>query len=136
MHSQGQVCLLANDSGRWLRYSTQIICHCCPPKCSQKCLLCQSPINNTHFSVVYVSANSMKWLTHSFKPLIFHLSVSTVTYSGVLFFQSCTCTRPHCVHLLFVMLRVFQLKENDPLLWSLKLKNFEVTCIWTIKMFY
>ncbi|KAL9951014.1 hypothetical protein ACROYT_G043600 [Oculina patagonica] len=40
--------------------------------------------------------------------------------------QSCTCTRPHCVHLLFVMLRVFKLKENDPLLWTLKLKNFEV----------
>ncbi|XP_067027287.1 mitogen-activated protein kinase kinase kinase 1-like isoform X1 [Acropora muricata] len=40
--------------------------------------------------------------------------------------QSCTCTRPHCVHVLFVMLRVFKLKDNDPLLWSLKLKNFEV----------
>ncbi|XP_068726656.1 mitogen-activated protein kinase kinase kinase 1-like [Montipora capricornis] len=40
--------------------------------------------------------------------------------------QSCTCTRPHCVHLLFVMLRVFKLKDNDPLLWNLKLKNFEV----------
>lgn len=40
--------------------------------------------------------------------------------------QSCTCTRPHCVHLLFVMLRVFKLKENDPLLWTPKLKNFEV----------
>lgn len=46
IHTQSgpSFCVLANDSGRRLRYSTQIICHCCPLKCSQKYLLSQRPI--------------------------------------------------------------------------------------------
>lgn len=31
------------------------------------------------------------------------------------------------------MLRVFKLKENDPLLWTLKLKNFEVRFLLLVK---
>ena len=31
------------------------------------------------------------------------------------------------------MLRVFKLKENDPLLWTLKLKNFEVRSLLLVK---
>uniref|UniRef100_A0A2C9K5L3 Mitogen-activated protein kinase kinase kinase 1 n=1 Tax=Biomphalaria glabrata TaxID=6526 RepID=A0A2C9K5L3_BIOGL len=41
--------------------------------------------------------------------------------------QTCSCGRgPHCVHVLFVMLRVFQVVENDTLLWNKTLKNYEV----------
>lgn len=41
--------------------------------------------------------------------------------------QKCSCGRsPHCVHVLFVMLRVFKVKETDPCLWSKTLKNYEV----------
>lgn len=41
--------------------------------------------------------------------------------------QSCSCAKgPHCVHVLFVMLRVFQVAENDPCLWNKQLKNYEV----------
>ena len=40
--------------------------------------------------------------------------------------QQCSCGKgPYCVHVLFVMLRVFQVKETDPMLWS-RLKNYEV----------
>lgn len=42
--------------------------------------------------------------------------------------QNCSCGRgAFCIHLLFVMLRVFQLEPSDPLLWRKTLKNFEVT---------
>lgn len=45
--------------------------------------------------------------------------------------QTCTCGRgPHCIHLLFVMLRVFQIPENDPRMWSKQLKNFEVETLF------
>ena len=41
--------------------------------------------------------------------------------------QRCSCGRgPHCVHILFVMLRVFQLSETDSKLWAKTLKNYEV----------
>lgn len=41
--------------------------------------------------------------------------------------QNCNCNNgPFCIHLLFVMLRVFKVEENDPLLWSRTLKDFEV----------
>lgn len=41
--------------------------------------------------------------------------------------QQCSCSRvKHCVHVMFVMLRVFQLSESDPCLWSKTLKNYEV----------
>ncbi|RMX49549.1 hypothetical protein pdam_00017438 [Pocillopora damicornis] len=55
-----------------------------------------------------------------------NIFLSSIHLCGLYDINSCTCTRPHCVHLLFVMLRVFKLKENDPLLWTQKLKNFEV----------
>ncbi|CAG0922611.1 unnamed protein product [Notodromas monacha] len=41
--------------------------------------------------------------------------------------QSCSCGHgPYCVHVLFVMLRVFQLTDTDPKLYAKDLKNFEV----------
>ncbi|XP_059155208.1 mitogen-activated protein kinase kinase kinase 1-like isoform X2 [Physella acuta] len=47
--------------------------------------------------------------------------------------QTCSCGRgPHCVHVLFVMLRVFQVGENDPCLWSRTLKNYEVESLFRI----
>ncbi|XP_028404543.1 mitogen-activated protein kinase kinase kinase 1-like isoform X3 [Dendronephthya gigantea] len=45
--------------------------------------------------------------------------------------QTCSCSKgPFCVHLLFVMLRVFKLKDNDPLLWEKQLKNYEVEMLF------
>jgi len=45
--------------------------------------------------------------------------------------QSCGCGKgPHCIHVLFVMLRVFQVKENDPLLLAKELKNYEVESLF------
>ncbi|KAK3580955.1 hypothetical protein CHS0354_006982 [Potamilus streckersoni] len=45
--------------------------------------------------------------------------------------QTCSCAKgPHCVHVLFVMLRVFQVRDNDPVLWSKTLKNFEVESLF------
>ena len=41
--------------------------------------------------------------------------------------QRCSCARgSYCVHIMFVMLRVFQVSESDPSLWSKTLKNYEV----------
>ena len=40
--------------------------------------------------------------------------------------QSCSCNRTHCVHLLFVMLRVLKVNRNDPMLWMRQLRNYEV----------
>ncbi|XP_066996499.2 mitogen-activated protein kinase kinase kinase 1 [Anabrus simplex] len=45
--------------------------------------------------------------------------------------QSCSCGRgPHCLHLLFVMLRVFQVPENDTRIYAKELKNFEVESLF------
>ncbi|XP_049782543.1 mitogen-activated protein kinase kinase kinase 1-like isoform X2 [Schistocerca cancellata] len=45
--------------------------------------------------------------------------------------QTCSCNRgPHCLHLLFVMRRVFQVPENDPRLFAKELKNFEVESLF------
>ncbi|XP_077981126.1 mitogen-activated protein kinase kinase kinase 1-like [Glandiceps talaboti] len=45
--------------------------------------------------------------------------------------QKCSCGKgSHCIHLLFVMLRVFQVSDSDPLLWSRELKNFEVEALF------
>ncbi|XP_046841347.1 mitogen-activated protein kinase kinase kinase 1-like isoform X2 [Xenia sp. Carnegie-2017] len=45
--------------------------------------------------------------------------------------QTCSCSKgPSCVHLLFVMLRVFKVNENDPLLWEKPLKNYEVEMLF------
>ncbi|XP_034231021.1 mitogen-activated protein kinase kinase kinase 1-like isoform X2 [Thrips palmi] len=45
--------------------------------------------------------------------------------------QTCSCGRgPHCLHLLFVMLRVFQIPELDARIYSRELKNFEVESLF------
>ncbi|CAM1293500.1 Uncharacterised protein g754 [Pycnogonum litorale] len=45
--------------------------------------------------------------------------------------QICTCGKgPHCLHLLFVMLRVLQIKETDSYLWNKTLKNYEVEALF------
>ncbi|KAM7148293.1 mitogen-activated protein kinase kinase kinase 1 isoform 1-T1 [Molossus nigricans] len=45
--------------------------------------------------------------------------------------QNCSCGRgAFCTHLLFVMLRVFQLQPSDPMLWRKTLKNFEVESLF------
>ncbi|NWS74001.1 M3K1 kinase, partial [Crotophaga sulcirostris] len=45
--------------------------------------------------------------------------------------QTCSCGRgTFCIHLLFVMLRVFQLEPSDPVLWRKTLKNFEVESLF------
>ncbi|XP_063431372.1 mitogen-activated protein kinase kinase kinase 1-like isoform X2 [Mytilus trossulus] len=47
--------------------------------------------------------------------------------------QTCSCGKgPHCVHVLFVMLRVFKVQEGDPCLWSRTLKNYEVESLFRI----
>ncbi|XP_040195509.1 mitogen-activated protein kinase kinase kinase 1 isoform X2 [Rana temporaria] len=45
--------------------------------------------------------------------------------------QTCSCGRgAFCIHLLFVMLRVFQLEPSDTMLWRKTLKNFEVESLF------
>ncbi|PSN44002.1 hypothetical protein C0J52_16489 [Blattella germanica] len=45
--------------------------------------------------------------------------------------QTCSCGRgPHCLHLLFVMLRVFQVPESDSRVYAKELKNFEVEALF------
>ncbi|XP_063818619.1 mitogen-activated protein kinase kinase kinase 1 isoform X2 [Pseudophryne corroboree] len=45
--------------------------------------------------------------------------------------QTCSCGRGvFCIHLLFVMLRVFQLEPSDTMLWRKTLKNFEVESLF------
>nr|XP_032812410.1 LOW QUALITY PROTEIN: mitogen-activated protein kinase kinase kinase 1-like [Petromyzon marinus] len=45
--------------------------------------------------------------------------------------QTCSCGRgTFCVHVLFVMLRVFQVEATDPMLWRKTLKNFEVESLF------
>ncbi|XP_029432772.1 mitogen-activated protein kinase kinase kinase 1 isoform X2 [Rhinatrema bivittatum] len=45
--------------------------------------------------------------------------------------QTCSCGRgAFCIHLLFVMLRVFQSESSDPMLWRKTLKNFEVESLF------
>ncbi|XP_038075292.1 mitogen-activated protein kinase kinase kinase 1-like [Patiria miniata] len=45
--------------------------------------------------------------------------------------QNCNCTKgPFCLHVLFVMLRVLQVPEGDPILWSRTLMNYEVEALF------
>ncbi|XP_059845367.1 mitogen-activated protein kinase kinase kinase 1 [Hypanus sabinus] len=45
--------------------------------------------------------------------------------------QTCSCGRgTFCIHVLFVMLRVFQLEPSDSMLWRKTLKNFEVESLF------
>ena len=54
-----------------------------------------------------------------------------IYYTAIyMYFQGCSCGKgPFCIHILFVMLRVFQLEHNDPLLISRTLKNYEVNTL-------
>ncbi|XP_071799794.1 mitogen-activated protein kinase kinase kinase 1-like [Asterias amurensis] len=52
-------------------------------------------------------------------------------YKVVIGPQNCNCGKgPFCLHVLFVMLRVFQVKEGDPMLWSRTLMNYEVETLF------
>lgn len=52
-------------------------------------------------------------------------------YKVVIGPQTCSCGRdPHCLHLLFVMLRVFQVPETDSRIYSKTLKNYEVESLF------
>lgn len=51
----------------------------------------------------------------------------TLTYTHTTHTQSCSCNKAHCVHLLFVMLRVLKVGQNDPMLWQRQLRNYEVS---------
>ena len=45
-----------------------------------------------------------------------------------IYLQTCSCGRgPHCLHLLFVMLRVFQVPESDSRIYANELKNYEAS---------
>uniref|UniRef100_S4RDF5 Mitogen-activated protein kinase kinase kinase 1 n=1 Tax=Petromyzon marinus TaxID=7757 RepID=S4RDF5_PETMA len=45
--------------------------------------------------------------------------------------QTCSCGRgTFCIHVMFVMLRVFQNEPSDPMLWRKTLKNFEVESLF------
>ncbi|PIO41286.1 hypothetical protein AB205_0194940 [Aquarana catesbeiana] len=58
------------------------------------------------------------------------LSLITCNWCLVLL-QTCSCGRgAFCIHLLFVMLRVFQLEPSDTMLWRKTLKNFEVESLF------
>jgi len=57
-----------------------------------------------------------------------HIVISVHTLTGLCHFL-CSCNKPDCIHLLFVMLRVLKVSQNDPKLWSKELKNYEVTTI-------
>uniref|UniRef100_A0A8C4QM71 Mitogen-activated protein kinase kinase kinase 1 n=1 Tax=Eptatretus burgeri TaxID=7764 RepID=A0A8C4QM71_EPTBU len=45
--------------------------------------------------------------------------------------QTCSCGRgSFCMHVMFVMLRVFQVESTEPLLWRRTLKNYEVESLF------
>ncbi|XP_071851911.1 uncharacterized protein [Apostichopus japonicus] len=47
--------------------------------------------------------------------------------------QNCNCSKgPFCIHLFFVMLRVFKVEENDAILWSRTLKDYEVENLFNV----
>ena len=49
--------------------------------------------------------------------------------------QMCSCgRRPHCIHILFVMLRVLKISHDDPLLLQNVLENDEVCISFTVKL--
>ena len=47
-------------------------------------------------------------------------------YKVILGPQSCSCNRAHCVHVLFVMLRVLKVQPTDPRLLFKTLQNYEI----------
>uniref|UniRef100_T1J5P5 Mitogen-activated protein kinase kinase kinase n=1 Tax=Strigamia maritima TaxID=126957 RepID=T1J5P5_STRMM len=50
------------------------------------------------------------------------------TYKVTIGQQTCTCLsqNTHCIHLLFIMIRVLKVSVNDPCIFSKTLKNYEV----------
>ena len=45
--------------------------------------------------------------------------------------QTCSCGKgPGCLHLLFIMLRVFKIPENDSRLTARELKEFEIEALF------
>lgn len=64
-------------------------------------------------------------LYHSFLCVSF---LSVISFEVKICSQTCSCGRgPHCLHLLFVMLRVFQVPESDSRIYAKELKNFEAS---------
>ena len=56
---------------------------------------------------------------------LFHTSL-TIT-----FLQTCSCNKgPGCLHILFIMLRVFGIPENDCRLTARELKEFEIEALF------
>lgn len=54
--------------------------------------------------------------------------LSVISFEAKICSQTCSCGRgPHCLHLLFVMLRVFQVPESDSRIYAKELKNFEAS---------
>lgn len=54
------------------------------------------------------------------------------TYRVTIGKQECSCGKaPHCIHILFIMLRVLRVRENDTLLRNSTLKNYEVESLIT-----
>jgi hypothetical protein len=68
-----------------------------------------------------------------FSVSVYHCFLFVFFLSAILFevkicLQTCSCGRgPHCLHLLFVMLRVFQVPESDSRIYAKELKNFEAS---------
>jgi len=72
---------------------------------------------------------------HCFKMFIYmklqclvFLCLFFILFGVKIYLQTCSCGRgPHCLHLLFVMLRVFQVPESDSRIYAKELKNYEVS---------
>ncbi|XP_065069659.1 mitogen-activated protein kinase kinase kinase 1-like isoform X2 [Rhopilema esculentum] len=83
--------------------------------------------------IVQKAMRARLYLLHQGGPLTFLIGGDSPEhkYRVTIGKQSCSCGKgPHCIHVLFVMLRVFQLKETDPLLWAKELKNYEVESLF------
>ena len=56
---------------------------------------------------------------------LFHTSLT------IKFLQTCSCNKgPGCLHILFIMLRVFGIPENDCRLTARELKEFEIEALF------
>eukprot|EP00794_Sanderia_malayensis_P007875 gene7873-8725_t len=83
--------------------------------------------------VVQKAMRARLYLLHQVGPLTFLIGGDSPEhkYKVTIGKQNCSCGKgPHCIHMLFMMLRVFQLKETDPLLSAKELKNYEVETLF------
>ena len=80
------------------------------------------------WKIIKYHGNIMEFYCLEFVWTLDHILLTNFIYIyNLSFFQTCSCAKgPHCVHVLFVMLRVFRVTENDPCLWNKQLKNYEV----------